>query len=347
MKPLRHRETSLPATMNVRMLAPVVMAAVLLAVPVRGAVGEDAWPDHVVGPAGDNWRIPEDSGRYERWGYDTWDDAWYDVNYWGGFEWYDGYSGIWDEEAALDSEVLEGPWAPDPTRGVDRERTRGIRSGPHPEFEPGQNFRGRGPRARLTGDVEGVRQMNLRGPDGAIQTYTLARVRLENGRSTVLALGPGEGVHQMTLSKGDQVEAIGRRGEVGGATVFVAERLQAGGNVYAVHRALPADGRGQRDTERERDERRSSRQTTVRGTVESFERLAAGTGRAHTLLRVALENGRTATLDLGPDASLNRIDLQSGDRITARGRFERLGERNVLRVTRLRIENNADRRAAE
>lgn len=75
----------------------------------------------------------------------------------------------------------------------------------------------------------------------------------------------------------------------------------------------------------------------VQGEVDGFRRVRLdGERESHTVTRVRLDNGSRVLVNLGPRASLSRLDIESGDRISIMGRLGRIDEQNVVLAERVR-----------
>lgn len=190
--------------------------------------------------------------------------------------------------------------------------------------------------AHLTGTIEGLRNVELTRESGATNTYTLAKVRLDRKDSTVVALGRAAQVQDLNLKKGDEIESVGRRGTIDGNDVFVAHRLKAGNRtidaIPTIRLAEQSSKRSAAKSDKDKD------QETITGTVEQIKK-AAGKNDS-TLVELKQRNGRSTTVDFGPAASLQQINLAEGDNITVRGRTQERGDRKLLIPELVKIESD-------
>lgn len=201
--------------------------------------------------------------------------------------------------------------------------------------------------ARLNGTIEGLREMNLRRQSGATGPHTIAKIKLENGKSSVVSLGRSSQLKDLNLQAGDSIQAIGSKGMIDGETVFVAHSLKAKGRMIA---ANPAIRLKQSQDQQQAQSGQGSQagamtggsagsQTTLTGEVASASRTSLGQGgNQHTFVDLRLANGNNAILDLGPGASIDKIGLDDGDRITVRGRTHEVQGRPVIKVDLLKID---------
>ena len=274
---------------------------------------------------GDSWAT------YPTWGAGTWHSDYYDANYWDNYDWNADSS----QNQSQENQDRQNQNREDQTRtytyvmfidpistqsGSDSQQSsskQGMKKG------SGQDNQKSGV-ARLNGTIEGLRDMQLKRESGATARYTLAKVRLENGKTSVVNLGRKSALENVNLKQGDSIQAVGRRGTVEGETVFVAHKIKAGGKTIdanPVIRLSPS-----------RTVQNQQNQKTIQGTVASIdEKTASSAGKKdHTLVNLRLENGQSATVDLGPAASLEKIDLQEGEMVTVKGRSETRDGQQVL-----------------
>lgn len=96
---------------------------------------------------------------------------------------------------------------------------------------------------------------------------------------------------------------------------------------------------------------RGSGALSLEGTVQAFREVNLRRGQAapqrHSWIKIDLESGYTATIDLGPEKDLADLDLQRGDQIKVWGRHGTIAGENILIANRVRIGNqtiNIDRK---
>ncbi len=251
---------------------------------------------------GSNFDFAEWSS-YGRWGYEVWEKNYYDAGHWDRQDWNAELGNAGEPDKDVQNFVIY-PQA---------RTTRAQGKSPRAE-QPSEG--GRGQVSRLNGTIDGLQTVQLRRESGATGPYAIAKVRLENDKNAVVNLGRFSQVKGLNLKKGDVIEAVGRRGTVGGKTVFVAQRLKAGNRTIDANPVirLADEGRG-----------------TVSGTVAEVKQTKAATGSpSHTLLELKLTGGKSATVDLGPGASVEKIGLQAGERVTVRGQTEQKDGRAVV-----------------
>ncbi len=296
---------------------------------------------------GNDWN---DWDAYDTWGVDDWDTDYYDADYWDDYDWYDTYDTIDADPVDTYTYVIFA----NPVDGQSQNNA-GQRNASSQQNRSGQRDRSmdqaQSEVSRLRGTVEGVRNLNLERSSGAAGTYTVAKVSLENGKSTVVNLGRESQLRDVDLQKGDKIEAIGRRGQVGGETVFVAQKLKAGDQTIEANPAIrlakndaSMKGQshrqsGQQTAGSRQQSRQDSQLETFQGTVASIDEttITAGT-KDHTYVNLQLESGESALVDFGPSADLDKIDLQEGDTVTVKGYTEPSGGREVLMPSLLKVD---------
>lgn len=98
------------------------------------------------------------------------------------------------------------------------------------------------------------------------------------------------------------------------------------------------DDRRTRQYDQQRDMRRPMRQAQLRGELEDWTTVQLrGQPDAHTLVRLRVADGTSKVVNLGPNVSLTRLDLDSGDRLEVFGDRGQINGRDVLMAKRMRI----------
>ncbi len=211
--------------------------------------------------------------------------------------------------------------------------------------------------AELRGRLDGWQRRNLQGQKDA---HTLVRVRMENGRSAIVNLGPNVELSRLDLQDGDRIAVAGKRGTIDGKDVLMAQKVRTGDKIvrmnnwepqqqssrdrmqreYDRQRRMQAERQRQMQYERQRqmraehqqrmqDQRRSGSQ--VRGKLENWQRVdLEGQKDAHTLVRLRMDDGRSAIVNFGPNVELSRLDLEQGDHVAVRGMPGSINDKDVL-----------------
>ena len=200
--------------------------------------------------------------------------------------------------------------------------------------------------ARLSGTVEGLRQMNLQRRSGATGPHTIAKIKLDNGKTTVVTLGRSSQLSDLNLMVGDRIQAIGRKGMIDGETVFVAHSLRAKGQTVAANPAIRLNRTEMSDrhtsrthTQNQAGGKANPAQATLQGEVASISRASMGqSNNQRTLVDIKLENGKSSTVDFGPAASLEKIGVEEGENITVRGRRDTVNGREVIVADLLKVD---------
>ncbi|KAF0096291.1 MAG: hypothetical protein E1N59_258 [Puniceicoccaceae bacterium 5H] len=91
---------------------------------------------------------------------------------------------------------------------------------------------------RLKGQIEGFRQMELQNRQGDKDQFTVVKLSLQDGRSTVVSLGRTNEVQDLDLQQGDRVQLMGSPGQIDGQPVFVARKLRVNDQTVDVNRAI-------------------------------------------------------------------------------------------------------------
>ncbi len=318
---------------------------------------------------------------YGTWGTDVWDDDYYDEDYWDNYDWDLTSSSV--AASSTPNSSTSGSSASSSSDSQSSSNAGSNSSSGESEaasanqdavlysyvlyVEPEQGKQGKSSEqqagkagksktdsqqlARLSGTIEGLRTMDLQRRSGATGKHTIAKIKLENGKSTIVSLGRNSQLDDLQLKEGDKIEAIGGQGRIDGETVFVAHRLKAHGQTIAANPAIRLNQEQLAGTSGQRGQEEQSgagamtgasgaqNQTTLQGEVASVNRASAGQAEnQHTLIDLKLENGRSSTVDLGPAASLEKIGLEQGDQITVRGHSSEVDGRPVLVADLLKID---------
>jgi hypothetical protein len=324
---------------------------------------------------------------YDVWGEDNWDADYYDSNYWDRYDWNDSTRTASSSTSSTTGSSTSGSTAGSGTSGSSGS-TAQSGSGSTPgdavvytyvlfaepvsgqQTQSGQQTRSgqggsalgssgkqsgakqSGQIARFNGTIEGLKTVNLQRRSGATGQHTIAKIKLDNGKTTIVSLGRSSQLQNLNLQAGDKVQAVGRRGMIDGETVFVAHSLRAKGQTIAANPAIrlgrtqttaqagaQSQQQGQSQAGAMTGSTAGQAQASLQGEVERVSRVSAGQNKnQHTLVEIKLENGQTSTVDFGPAASLEKIGLEEGDEITVRGRRSTVGGREVIVADLLKVD---------
>lgn len=266
---------------------------------------------------GDDWSV------YDTWGDELWDSDYYDSDYWDDYDWYDTYDAI-DDDTVVRTYTYTIFTSP-----ADHQSQSGETSSSSASSNQQKSKSQKQSVARLDGTIEGLREMKLKQSSGATGTYTIANIKLENGKNAIVNLGRSSRLENLKLKKGDSIQAVGRRGTIAGKTVFVAQKLKSGEKTIDANPVIRLSDQQIAQKQNEK---------TVSGTVADVSQSTSRAQNDHTLLNLRLENGQSATVDLGPAASLEKIDLQEGEKVTVRGYTKKSEGRDVLVPTLMKVE---------
>jgi|GEM_PF-2038019 len=193
--------------------------------------------------------------------------------------------------------------------------------------------------AQVRGEIEAWQRKRLEGQRDA---HTLVRMRVEDGRSAIVNLGPNVDVRRLDLDEEDRVMVRGMRGRIDGRPVLMAQSVQVGDKVVRMNNwDQRASGQQSQDWNREgsrQEDRQGSRMAQLRGEIEAWNRTyLEGQRDAHTLVRMRVEDGRSAIVNLGPNVDLRRLDIEEDDEIAVEGVRGRIDDWPVLMAQRVKI----------
>lgn len=86
--------------------------------------------------------------------------------------------------------------------------------------------------AELRGQIEDWRRVSLQGDR---DQHTLVKLRLQDGTSKVVDLGPNVELSRLDLQRGDQVAVHGMKGMINGRDVLMAQRVRVGQDTIAMN----------------------------------------------------------------------------------------------------------------
>lgn len=230
----------------------------------------------------------------------------------------------------------------------------------------------------VSGEVSTMRAINVRTSTGETRQHSLIQVQQSNGQLKAVDLGPVSNVNTLALRRGDFVQILGNQRTVNGRPVIVAQQVRHEGQTLLVSPFQPSSSRYvrsplsrsssqfQQSSQMRQPTRQSSqmRQTTrqssqmrqtgrqskaydLNGQIDGFRHInlrnAMGQRDQHSLVKITLQNGRSAVVDLGPKRNLERIDLEKGKRIQVRGQRGTVDGRNVLLANQVRVGNETIR----
>ena len=177
----------------------------------------------------------------------------------------------------------------------------------------------------VKGVVQGVKQVRNKQSGGQ---NTIALVRLNDGRRTIVDLGPTQRTLNFALAQGDDIQVRGQREEIGPYSVLMAHEIRSGANRAFVDRD---------SMWREADYRQ------VDGSIQRFGDLKTRpNGQLHRVAAVRTSDGRLAIVDIGPSPAQNvPANAAPGDRITANGQVVHVGNYPVLLADRISMNNDS------
>lgn len=290
-----------------------------------------------------------DYGYYDDFGYDYTDPYAYDYY---GYDYYDvDEYDYYDTYGYEPSQRPAGVAAPSQRRGqMQQDRARQARMQADSGQRQGQarsdrQHRAQAGKAELRGQLESWTRANLQGQRDA---HTLVRLRLENGRSAVVNLGPNVSLQQLDLDQGDRIAVYGSRSTINDRDVLMAEKLRIGDRVLTMRGSAQEQGQRQaqrqstqRTTTDDRAQRASGQRLMLRGELEDAQRVTLeGQREANTLVRVRLEDGQRVTVNLGPNvslATLSDMNVSMGNRVLVWGHRRTVSGRPVIVAERVRV----------
>jgi hypothetical protein len=147
----------------------------------------------------------------------------------------------------------------------------------------------------VRGEIDGFKHVDLRSSARDRQQHSLVRIKLENGRSQVVALGPKRDMDDFNFRVGMPIVITGQPGRIDGREVLFAERIRVGNQTHKIN--WP---RQQRD----------GGTFAVRGTVQGYQVVTVSSGgKKQALLNLRLQDGRSILVDAGPKNTPGELTL--------------------------------------
>ncbi len=293
---------------------------------------------------------------YDDWGYDYYDD-----NYRAGYDYWDSpydndypattyrdWDYYTDEDDPLDYDYWDSRYDYDYRAQRDRMSDRNYGDRPTTHMT----------NSTLSGRLDGWQKRNLQGQR---DSHTLVKMRLENGRSAIVNLGPNVELSRLNLDRGDRILVKGDRGRIDGKQVLMAQRVRIDDRTIRMNNWDPkaSDQRRSADAQRNRsatrdqyynqnrsdwytqDRDRARTQASsaqLRGQLDGWQKVSLNGERDdHTLVRLRLEDGTSKIVNLGPNVEVSRLDLDRGDRIAVQGVRGSIDGKSVICAKRVKV----------
>ena len=186
----------------------------------------------------------------------------------------------------------------------------------------------RGNQVTLSGTIDSIREANLVSRSrGYRSPHYVARLETDSGQTHTVDLGPTTSFQDVDLQTGDDIRVQGRYASIGGRRILMADQVRANGEIIRVNR--------------QRTQARRGSQQAIQGRIDKFRHLnlrsQGGQRQEHSLVRLKLQDGRTAVVDLGRKVDLEDLDLQKGDRIRIRGTRGTIDGRPALMANQIQV----------
>lgn len=203
----------------------------------------------------------------------------------------------------------------------------------------------------LEGEIDGFREVQVAHPAGFQETHALARVKLKDDKFAVIDLGSAS-LLAGDLQKGDKVTLRGTDGKINNQNVFIVNEFESGGETVWIDRAVAMSERsGKSGQQRERrasqsqqarssgSQQQQDQQVTIEGEIDRFQSVELeGKSGKQSLVRIKLADGDAATVNLGPNTSLEDLNLEEGDKVRIKGKKEKIQGRSILSAESIRVE---------
>lgn len=182
-------------------------------------------------------------------------------------------------------------------------------------------------RRAVQGTIEQVRNLHLGNRSGTARTHSVARLRMEDGRSILVDFGEKLRTPEFHLNNGADVTIKGRTGRINGRHVLFATEASVDGQPFTIDRSTrKSQGQSQ------------SQAATLAGRVQDVSTLYLNNeaGETERFVKIAFEDGRMCLVDLG-SVQFEDIGLSEGERISLRGHRDQISGRDIIRANRITI----------
>ncbi|MFP4541070.1 MAG: hypothetical protein ACLFR7_05535, partial [Opitutales bacterium] len=118
-------------------------------------------------------------------------------------------------------------------------------------------------RKTFNGTIEGFRHMSLTNANGQRQNYAVAKIRLQDGSTSVVNLGERDLLTDLDLQQGDDVKIRGSVGRIDNQPVVIADKIRVNNRTLDVNRAMTMQRqRAAQDAQRQQQGQRMGQQDT-------------------------------------------------------------------------------------
>ncbi|MAT16688.1 MAG: hypothetical protein CMJ46_15620 [Planctomyces sp.] len=205
------------------------------------------------------------------------------------------------------------------------------------------------------GQVEKTKRVRVRHTG---EEHLIAVLKRENGKGTIVDLGPVKDIERFGLATGDTIMARGDLVAVGNREVLMARQIRnERGDTQNIRQPRPRGNREQRGQQRrdrnadQREDVASRNQQRQRGKnitgsgeiIRTKKVNVRGQGREHLVVLMETQKGERRVADLGPVKQFKNIELKSGDQITVTGDVVNVGESQVIAARKVEVDERTVR----
>jgi len=230
-------------------------------------------------------------------------------------------------------------------------------------------------KGQVTGTIREIESLEL-GDFKKGEALQVATVELQSGEKVHVSLGQKSNLDKLNLSKGDKVTVKGTTGRITSGKLFIAEEVMAGQKSVAVNQeamdpkqsnsqryAQQRDGNNNRYQSTQRNDRserqyvrsgdnwspseqrqnsanefNSENYQTVSGTIDGFKRVVVDQkGDENIMVKLNLDNGRNAFVNLGELDGMSEVDLQKGDHVVIKGVRESFEGQTIIKASAIKV----------
>lgn len=238
--------------------------------------------------------------------------------------------------------------------------------------------RGDMPSGQVSGKIQKIEDLEI-GNSSNRNPLQLATVKLDDGSSVHVSLGQKNDLKKLGLSEGDEVQIKGTAGRITSSKLIIAEEVTSGQQRVAVNQdavspranqrsqsqqfAQGKDNRyqsnrsGSQQAERQyvssgdnwnpSDERsqstsqfKSDQYQTVSGKIDGFKRVKVGEGGENLFVKLTMENGQSAYVNLGSIESAGSVELRKGEHVEIQGTRKQMDGKTVLEAKNINVGSN-------
>jgi hypothetical protein len=188
--------------------------------------------------------------------------------------------------------------------------------------------------ARFDGTIDGFKKVSLIDRKGVKDDHTFVKVSLKNGQSRIVSLGNSKDLGDLDLSKGDKISVSGQMVKLDGKKIILADTLRSGGDSHSFA------GSNQPNLKNRSGQAAHAGMVTRSGTLEDATKVKLDKQKRdeNLIVRLEMEDGTSCVADLGPNTTMEELNLDEGDTVWIKGKKRQINGKTLIVAKQLRID---------